>query len=358
MNGIINIARRQASSSGGATPVNLDFVFEVDTTKVGSASDTVVLPLLSGGTYSGTIDWGDASTSVLSYANRSHTYSTGGVYTITIVGDTIAGFQFNNGGDKAKLLDVTNWGNLDITTNRAFYGCSNFDFTATDAPTISTTDMSYSFAGNISLTDPDFSSWDMSLVHSTYFMFQGDSLFNTHSMENWDTPSFSDMGFMFYLAVVFNGRLTNWSTPNNTSLRATWKQAYRFNQPIAQLGAGNVTTLQEGLSNATDFNQPLPSLSNITILFKALENSDAFDQNMGDYDINQVSNFNSFMSSATGLSTANYDATLIGWDAQGSMAFSGTVNFGGSKYTSGGAAEAARTSLISKWGGIIDGGPA
>jgi hypothetical protein len=55
-------------------------------------------------------------------------------------------------------------------------------------------------------------------------------------------------------------------------------------------------------------------------------------------------------------STANYDALLIAWDAQGAMSYSGTVNFGGSTYTLGGAAEAARTSLISKWGGIIDGG--
>jgi hypothetical protein len=47
---------------------------------------------------------------------------------------------------------------------------------------------------------------------------------------------------------------------------------------------------------------------------------------------------------------------LIAWDAQGAMSYSGTVNFGTSKYTSGGAAEAARTSLISKWGGITDGG--
>jgi hypothetical protein len=46
MNGIINIARRQASSSGGAAPVNFDFVSTWDTTQAGSASDTVVLPLL------------------------------------------------------------------------------------------------------------------------------------------------------------------------------------------------------------------------------------------------------------------------------------------------------------------------
>ena len=58
------------------------------------------------------------------------------------------------------------------------------------------------------------------------------------------------------------------------------------------------------------------------------------------------------------LSTPNYDALLIGWDAQGAMSFSGIVRFGSSQYTPGGAAEAARTSLIAKWGGINDGGPA
>ena len=78
---------------------------------------------------------------------------------------------------------------------------------------------------------------------------------------------------------------------------------------------------------------------------------------MANWDINQVTDFTNFLLSA-GISTANYDATLIAWDAQGTMAFSGTVNFGSSQYTSGGAAESARTSLISKWGGITDGGAA
>jgi surface protein len=87
-------------------------------------------------------------------------------------------------------------------------------------------------------------------------------------------------------------------------------------------------------------------------------NCDAFNQDLSSWDINQVSALSGFMQNASGLSTANYDALLIAWDAQGAMSYSGTVNFGGSQYTSGGAAEAARTSLISKWGGITDGGPA
>ena len=58
------------------------------------------------------------------------------------------------------------------------------------------------------------------------------------------------------------------------------------------------------------------------------------------------------------MSTANYDALLIAWEAQSVQV---AVNFDTSaQYTSGGAAEAARTSLTGKpnsWR-IIDGGPA
>jgi hypothetical protein len=88
-------------------------------------------------------------------------------------------------------------------------------------------------------------------------------------------------------------------------------------------------------SNGTDFDY-------------TLHQADAFRGALADWDINQATNLTNFMNAATGTTTANYDALLIAWDAQGAMSFSGTVNFGGSKYTSGGAAEAARTSLISK----------
>jgi len=89
-----------------------------------------------------------------------------------------------------------------------------------------------------------------------------------------------------------------------------------------------------------------------------LYNSDAFDQNISSWDINQVTSLTGFMQNANGLSTANYDALLIAWDAQGAMSFSGTANFGGSQYTGGGSAATAHASLVTKWGGITDGGTA
>jgi len=87
-------------------------------------------------------------------------------------------------------------------------------------------------------------------------------------------------------------------------------------------------------------------------------NADAFDQDISNWDINQVSNFSNFMLSATGLSTTNYDLLLVGWEAQAPT--SGiNINFGGSTYTAGSAAATARQSLIDNYSWTItDGGTA
>jgi len=57
------------------------------------------------------------------------------------------------------------------------------------------------------------------------------------------------------------------------------------------------------------------------------------------------------------LSSAEYDALLIAWEAQFPTGNTFTLDAKASKYTLGGAAEAARTSLINTYGiTIIDGG--
>jgi hypothetical protein len=56
-----------------------------------------------------------------------------------------------------------------------------------------------------------------------------------------------------------------------------------------------------------------------------------------------------------GMSSVNYDATLIGWEGQASTPSGVTLGAQGLRYTLGGAAEAARTSLISTYGWTING---
>ena len=442
----------RSSAFGGAAPVNLDFVSTWDTTQAGSASDTVVLPLLSGGTYSGTIDWGDGNTSALSYANRTHTYASGGVKVITISGQ-IDGWRFGNGGDRRKITDISNWGTLNITTDAAFHGCTNLDITATDAPTLSATDSTSNlFRDCPSLTIPNLSSWDVSICTEFKSCFYNCTNFNGN-IDNWDmssaltlgNPSFHNFGMLsgctsfnrdisgwdvsnvtvfaglFYNCVSFDKNLSSWNLSSAQNVRGMFANcalfnnggsdgiknwdvssvtifgsavgggsggmfAYTsaFNQPIGSwtintsasvvmsqmffssvfnqdISTWDVSTVTkfDSMFQSASYNQPLNSWNtgSITTMRGMFNGNSVFDRDISNFDVNQVSDLFNFMVGAT-LSTANYDALLIAWDAQGAMSYSGTVNFGGSKYTAGGAAEAARTSLISKWGGITDGGPA
>jgi len=371
-----------ANLSGGAAPVNHDFVSTWDTTQAGSASDTIVLPLLSGGVYSGTIDWGDGNSDTLSYANRTHIYASSGTYTITISG-AISDFSFQGVGDTAKIINVSNWGTLNIDTRWAFRSSVNLTITATDAPTFTSTNFNLMFFNCDALVDPDFSAWDVSNVTDFSFMFSGCALLNTNSMANWDTSNGTNFSSMFTSCPSFNGDLSGFDFSSTTSLFSIFNgctnfnrdismwdvsgitnfgnlftSCSRFNQPIGVWDISSATRINGIFNSATDFNKPLPwNTSLVTNMSSTLRSMTSFNQDISSWDINQVSNFNLFMYSTT-ISTANYDALLIAWDAQGAMAYSGTVSFGTSQYTSGGAAEAARTSLIAKWGGITDGGAA
>jgi len=367
-----------ALSGGGVNP---DFVSTWDTTQAGSASDTIILPLLSGGVYSGTIDWGDGNSDALSYANRTHTYASSGIYTITLSG-TMVGFRFNNSGDKAKILDISNWGELNPTTDRGFMGCTNLDVSATDAPIITANNLNYMFYNCTSLTTADFSKWDTSTVITAQGTFQNCVNFNGQ-LDNWVHSGLTSLHTFFFNCDRFAGNLDSWDTSGVTNWYETFRGANFFNASMAGwVIRGNIqgsflcnsnNTLQGLGMDTWDTSQMTrfaafgcanlnPDVTNwdtsaLTNAQGCWQSCSSFNRSMANWDINQVTNFTNFMLGSS-LSTANYDATLIAWDAQGAMSFSGTVNFGGSKYTSGGAAEAARTSLISKWGGIIDGGPA
>ncbi len=83
-------------------------------------------------------------------------------------------------------------------------------------------------------------------------------------------------------------------------------------------------------------------------------NCNLFDQSLAAWTIANVSNFTNFMQNATGLSTSNYDATLIAWEAN-PHDNDVNINFGGSQFTE--SAYASRFSLIEDDGWtIVDGG--
>jgi surface protein len=368
-----------ASRGGAGTPPNPDFV---TVWNVASDGETVTLPLKSGGTFSGTIDWGDTNTSALSFGNRAHTYTTAGTYTITISGDTLQGWAFENAGDKLKITEISNWGLFEFTDIRTFQGCANMDITATDVPTISTTNFTSNFFNCDGITTvQNWSGWDMSGVTNLSQCFKDNSAFNG-SLGNWVHSATTRVDKMFNNATAFNGNLNTWDVSGVTNWSEFARDASSFNGDVSGwtpsgamtsvfLGCssfvGNgcstwdtsgVTSMFAMFSNCVNFSADISGwdTSSVTNMTSMLRNNDSFDIDISSWDINQVSSFANFMTDATGLSTSNYDALLVAWESQAPQTGI-TVDFGGSTYTSGSAAATAKASLQSTYSWIItDGG--
>jgi surface protein len=295
-----------------AVEITNDFVttWKTDNTGGVSNSDQITLPLISTGTYNMTVDWGDGSTDLITAYNQAevtHTYSSAGVYLVRISG-TCTGWQFNNGGDKTKIIWVNNWGVLNISTSAAFYGCSNLNSNAIDSPTISAT--------------------------SLFSCFRGCTVLNGGLSSAWDVSSVTGMAVMFYQATSFNQNIGSWDVSSVTDMTSMFFSATAFNQNIGSWDVSSVTNMVNMFRQAT-----------------------AFNQNIGSWDVSSVTDMTSMFLGVT-LSTASYDALLVGWE---SLAVKNNVTFDGgiSKYTAASAAATARAALIAdhSWT-ITDGGTA
>ena len=203
------------------------------------------------------------------------------------------------------------------------------------------------------------SSWDVSGVASMYAVFKSASSFN-QDLSSWDVSNVTSWSEMFRGAAAFNGSTAGWQMHGSLN-----ELSFALATDFTGIGldtwdTSGITNLRKGFFGGPVFNPDISDwdVSNVTNMNQTFVSCPSFDQDLSGWDINQVTNFTSFMSGSTALSTANYDALLIAWDAQGAMSFSGTVKFGGSKYTAGGAAATARASLVTKWGAITDGGTA
>lgn len=104
------------------------FIITVDTTKVGSANDTFVLPT-NGAGYDALVDWGEGGAEeniTGTPGNVTHVYAASGTYQIKIRG-TFPQIYFNNGGDKAKVIYLDNLMPSITLWQDSFYGCLNME---------------------------------------------------------------------------------------------------------------------------------------------------------------------------------------------------------------------------------------
>jgi len=210
-------------------------------------------------------------------------------------------------------------------------------------------------------------------------MFQS-SAFNNNSISSWDTSKVTNMSNMFAnitSASGFNQDIGSWNTSSVTNMSLMFYNNTPFNNggssSINGWNTSNVTTMTLMFYN-TYFNQPIGNwnVSKVADMSSMFSAARLFDQNISNWNLaglNASTSLDNFMLNKTGgsivaLSTANYDALLIGWNNNKLAATNGVANwrtdlrpnFGGAKYTAGGAAATARAALVSYGWTITDGG--
>jgi surface protein len=275
-------------------------VWDTSKTSTGSSTSTrIKLPLESTGTYNFAVDWGDGSTSTITTWNQAettHTYSTSGIYTLTITGQ-LYGFRFNNIGDKLKLLSITKFGNRFRLGNSGdyFYGCTNLTTVGGDLDTTGTTSFNSAFL-NATSFQGGLGAWDTSNVTDMRSMFQGTS-FN-QSLSSWNVSKVVNFGSMFFNNTAFNQSLNSWSlsTDPAVSINMTtmFRNASAFNGDITGWNTVRVTNMGAMFLTATSFNQPIGTwdVSNVADMGQMLQSS-GFNQNINAWNVSKVTDFSS-----------------------------------------------------------------
>ncbi|MDY0347524.1 MAG: BspA family leucine-rich repeat surface protein [Tenuifilaceae bacterium] len=344
-----------------------------------SAGITITLPLQ--GDVDVTVDWGDgASDTYTAPGNQDHTYATEGIYTVSITGNLT---QFGNGSTETpnivKLVEVTSFGNLGLTSlNGAFYKAQNLTKVPSTIPsTVSNT--SYMFFYTTSFNQ-DISSWDVSSVTDMSNMFAYCTNFN-QDIGSWDVSSVTNMSNMFMQCPSFNQDIGAWDVSKVTTMRYMFWKASSFNQDISTWDVSSVTYMGSMFNDASSFNQDIGSwdvssvismgrmfagcssfnhdisgwdVSEVKDMSGMFSEATSFNQDIGSWDVGNVTHMNDMFQGLT-LSSSNYDNILIGWAGQ--ILKSGVrFNGGGSKYSSGKAAEAREILSETKGWIITDGG--
>lgn len=134
-----------------------------------------------------------------------------GIYRISIWPEGSYGFKsltFNNSGDKNKIIDIEQWGDVIWSTyENAFYGAENLKITATDLPF---------FEKNFSMKNA----------------FAETTMESIGQIENWNTVRVINLDGVFKNNPNFNQDIGQWNTKKVKYMKDTFLNTSSFNFPL------------------------------------------------------------------------------------------------------------------------------
>lgn len=306
--------------------------------------ETITLPLVTGFNYDFLVSWGDGSFSEITAFDDpdiTHTYVTAGTYDVKITG-VCETWSFNNLGDKDKIFDILNWGNVGFTSCEAmFHGCSNLtNISATTNPAAFAlvTTFEEMFHDCANLINVDTTGWVSSVATNLNLFFRIDgNLVSVGDTGTWDVSNVTTAKQIFQsctLLLVVN--VTTWNTGK----------------------LENIFTMMSGCTSVSIIdvsNWNTPVLQDIRSAFQ--NTSGVFRFEVSNWDWSSVT-LSALVFSGSGFSQIDYDPLLISLDSQ-TLNSAVTFHAGGAKFGAG-APATARASIVGppdNWV-ITDGGPA
>jgi len=239
--------------------LNIDaFIIEVDTSKAGTPLDQFQ--------FTGALGDYDVvakqnGTQVATFNDLSGqetiTLPSSGVYVLEVSAKEVNGFNrinFDNGGDKDKITDIKQLGNIVWSSFRsAFTGCSNMNWTANDAPNLSIATSLSNMFDSCDIVNPNVSNWNTGNIEDMSRMFFSTGAANPN-VSFWDVSNCRNFFRMFQVSVA-NPNARNWNIINATlmgfifssseisseNLTACYENWSQLNlQQNVSFGAGNI----------------------------------------------------------------------------------------------------------------------
>lgn len=298
----------------------------ISTWRTTSSNESITLPYSSTGQYSGVIYWGDGTTSLNTYNNRTHVYVEPGDYVITISG-YMRGWAFNNLGDRLKIISIQQWGCFNHgNLSGAFNGCSNLTLTSvSDTYKLSSnTTLGFFFANCTSITTiNNLNDWDISNITSLQRMFNYCSNFN-QDLDKWNTSKVTTINNTFSFCTLFNGNITTWDTSSITGITSAFTSCINFNQNIGSWNVSSMNGMENAFNGCISFNQNLNNwnTSKLTNMRNCFIGCVSYNQPMNNWDVSKVITFENAFRGCT-----SFNQNIGSWNV--SSATSMTLMFNG-----------------------------
>lgn len=239
-----------------------------------------------------------------------------GIYRVemthTTIGTSAHNVIFENQGDKEKLLEIEQWGNMEWNNlSSAFLGCSNLEITATDIPDLSNVVSMYKcFASTGISTVPNMNDWDVSNVTNFAYVFANASSFN-EDIGNWDMSNADDIGLMFSGASSFNQDIGGWDLTNMQYMDEIFANASSFNQDVGNWNISGADNLNFVFQGATAFNQDISSwdVSSVKYMESVFDGASSFNQDISGWYVDEVTTMNAAFKDAS-----SFNQDISSWD--------------------------------------------